>query len=82
MDILKILAIGTLNIVCFFIGTRLGQQTAKGEPIKMLSFNPLEKIREREAKRESEKEQEKIETIMQNIENYDGTARNQKDIPT
>ena len=81
MDILKILAIGTLNLMCFFVGAKLGQQTAKGEPIKMPSFDPLQKIREREAKRESEKEQEKIETIMQNIENYDGTARGQKDVP-
>lgn len=81
MEILTILVTGTLNIVCFFIGAKVGQKVVKGEPIEIPSLNPMDAIREKEEKREARKEQEKIETIMRNIEKYDGTPLGQEDIP-
>ena len=81
MTILTILTVGTLCIVCFFVGAMVGQTVSKGEDIKLPNVNPLEAIREREAKKETETEQDKINTILQNIESYDGTAYGQKDVP-
>ena len=73
--------VGTLNIACFFIGAKVGQTVAKGEKIEMPSVNPIEVIREHKDKKEAEREQDRIETIMQNIERYDGTADGQQDVP-
>lgn len=81
MEILLILTVGTLNIVCFFIGAKVGQKVAKGEEVKLDIPNPIEIIREHNDKREAEKEQDRIEAIMRNIERYDGTAEGQEEIP-
>ena len=75
-----ILAVGALCIGCFVIGAKVGQKVSKGEEIEVPSVNPFEAYRKHEAKREAEKEQEKIDTIMQNIECYDGTSKGQKDV--
>ena len=78
--LLIILAVGALCIGCFIVGAKVGQKVAKGEEIKMSYENPFEAYRKREAKREAEKEQNKIDTILQNIECYDGTTKGQKDV--
>lgn len=71
----------TANIVCFIIGAKVGQAVSKGEPIEMPSVNPFKAYREREARKEAEREQDRIDTILQNIDNYDGTAQGQQDVP-
>lgn len=81
MIILTILTVGILNVVCFFIGAKVGQTVAKGEDIKLPNVNPLEAIKELSAKKEAEAEKSKVETILHNIDSYDGTANGQKDVP-
>ena len=81
MDILLITVVSTLNIVCFFIGAKVGQKVVKGENIEIPSINPMEVIRDREEKKASRKEQEKVDAILHNIEVYNGTPLGQKDIP-
>ena len=81
MEILLALTVGALCIVCFFIGAKVGQKAAKGEDIKLDIPDPIEAIREHKDKKQADKEQERIDIIMQNIESYDGTGRNQKDVP-
>ena len=84
MEILLVLilalVIGTLNVVCFFVGAKVGQKGIKGEPIELPSINPMEAIREAQDKREAEREQRKLDIIQQNIETYDGTGNGQKDV--
>ena len=77
---LLIMVTGTLCIVCFFIGAKVGQKASNGEPVELPSLNPLNAIREHKNRVAAEQEQSKIETIMQNIEKYDGTARGQEDV--
>lgn len=79
--LLLIFATGFLCLVCFVAGARVGQKVVKGEPIELPTINPMEAYREREAKKEAAREQERLETIMQNIEAYDGTASGQRDVP-
>lgn len=81
MDILTILVTGTLCIVCFFVGAKVGQKVVNGEPIELPTLNPMDAIRDREEKKEAKKEQEKIEAIMRNIERYNGSSIGQEDIP-
>ena len=84
MEILLIvilaLVIGTLNVVCFFVGAKVGQKVDKGEPIKTPSLNPINAIREAQDKREAEREQNQYDTVLHNIEIYDGTGNGQKDV--
>lgn len=81
MDIVLILVVGTLNVVCFFIGAKVGQTVSKGKDIEMPNLNPFDAYREHEAKKEAQREQDKLDTVLQNIESYDGTPRGQKDVP-
>ena len=81
MEVLLLLATGALCIVCFLTGAKVGQTVSKGEEIKTPTVNPLKAYREHEAKREAQREQDRIETIMRNIEGYDGTDRGQEDVP-
>ena len=70
-----------LNIACFFSGAEIRQKVDKGEAIEIPVKDPLQAWREREEKKDEAKEREKLETIMENIDNYDGTGEGQKDVP-
>ena len=81
MEILLILAVGALNIVCFFIGAKVGQTVAKGERIETPTVNPMKIVREHKVKKEAEMAQDRTNIIMRNIDRYDGTGRGQEDVP-
>ena len=81
MEILLILTVGALNVACFFIGAKVGQKVAKGEPVEGSIPEPLKAIREREGAKEAKREQERLETILRNIDNYDGSENGQEDVP-
>lgn len=80
VTILIILTVGILNIGCFFIGAKVGQKVVKGEPIEIPSLNPMKAYREAQERKEAEREADKLDTILQNIEAYDGTGAGQKDV--
>lgn len=81
MEVLLLLVMGAVNIACFVIGAKIGQKTAKGEAIELPTVNPLELVQEHRAKRAAQAEQDKVDTILRNIENYDGTGYGQEDVP-
>ena len=81
MDILTILVVGTLNIVCFFIGAKVGQTVSKGETIEVPTINPIKAYNEHKDRQEQEREQKRLDVILRNIENFDGTANGQEDVP-
>ena len=64
MEALLLLIEGTLNVVCFFIGAKVGQMVVKGEKIEAPTLNPVSIIREHRDKKEAEFAQERINTIM------------------
>ena len=80
-ETLLLLVAGGINILCFFIGARIGQKVAKGETIETPRLNPIEAIKEHNSRREAERKQDRNEIILQNIEKYDGTGFGQKDVP-
>lgn len=82
----KILTLFILsNIACFLAGVLIGISTTKipKEPKekKPITLNPKKIIKNKKQQKEVEKEFERLDTIMQNIESYDGTGANQKDVP-
>ena len=79
MNIALVLATGTLCIACFLIGAKVGQ--AREEKIKLPTLSPIKVYREHTAKKEAQMEQNRIDTIMRNIEVYDGTGKGQEDVP-
>lgn len=79
--ILLILVIGVINALCFFIGAKIGQKVVRGETIETSIKSPLELVSEAKSNFEYRKEQERLQTIADNIDNYDGTSIGQKDIP-
>lgn len=80
MTVLTVIAVSLLNILCFVIGVKIGQKTANGESIELPTVNPINQIRAKQDRRKAEEEAEKLETILRNIESYDGTGKGQKDI--
>lgn len=81
MEALLLLIMGVVSIACFIIGAKVGQAVSKGEPIEAPTLNPLKAMQEHADKKQAKAEQERIETIMRNIESYDGTGANQEDVP-
>lgn len=81
MEVLLVLTVGALCIGCFLVGAKVGQTVSKGDEIKLPTINPLEVYREHEAKKAAQEQQDRLDTIMRNIESYDGTANRQADVP-
>lgn len=80
-SILLIAITGTLNVVCFFIGAKVGQTVSKGKDIQLPNVNPVKAYQEHRERKEADREKEKIDIILGNIERYDGTANGQEDVP-
>ena len=80
MEVLLMAVISLSNIACFLIGARVGQKVSRGEPVVLPTVNPMKAYQENKAKKEAEMEKSKIDTILRNIDNYDGTAFGQEDV--
>jgi hypothetical protein len=81
MEVLWIAVLSAANIACFFVGAKVGQAVAKGNPVEIPVKTPVQIVKELKAEKESAREKDRMETILSNMENYDGTGNGQKDIP-
>lgn len=81
MEALLIAVVALSNILCFMIGAKVGQTVAKGEKIELPSVNPVKAYKEHQSRKEAEAEQDKLDTVLQNIEAYDGTSIGQREVP-
>lgn len=81
MEVLLMAILSLSNIACFLIGAKVGQKVVKGETIETPTVNPMKAIREHREQKEAEMERDRIETILRNIDNYDGTNYGQEDVP-
>lgn len=79
MDVLLLVVFICLtNVVCLIAGATIGMKASRGEEIKVP--NPVEKVKSFKETQEYKKEQEALDTMMYNIDVYDGTGLGQKDI--
>lgn len=81
MDILLVLTVGALCIGCFLIGAKVGQTVSKGEDIVLPEVNPVKAVTDYRNRREAEREKNKYDTVLRNIDIYDGTGVGQEDVP-
>ena len=87
MEVFIILAllvlVGIQNLVCVIIGIKIGLALNKGESFSLP--NPIKEYADQQGKKQADKkakaELTMIETILHNIENYDGTGFGQLDVP-
>ena len=68
-------------LLCFVVGAKVGQTVSKGEAVELPDLNPTKVFLVHKEKKKADEEQKRLEIVMQNIENYDGTPDNQKDVP-
>lgn len=81
MEQIALLAlVGVMNIICFMVGAKVGQSVQNQEPVTLPDLNPAHAIQAHRERKEAEMEQDRIDTILRNIEAYDGTPAGQKDI--
>lgn len=78
--IILVLLMGGMNLLAFLIGARTAQKANKGEDIKLPNMNPVEAYREHREQEEASKEQERLNTMLENINNYQGDGIGQQDI--
>lgn len=80
MEVLLLVVMSVSNIACFVIGAKVGQTVSKGEKVETPNLNPLKAYREKQARKEVEQKQDEMNTILRNIDRYDGTSRGQEDV--
>jgi hypothetical protein len=78
--IILVLLMGGMNLLAFLVGARTAQKADKGEEIELPTLNPMQAYKEHREQSEANKEQERLNIMMENINNYDGTGAGQKDI--
>lgn len=79
--ILMLLVIMTAsNIVCLVMGAKIGQQVAKGQPVKVDLPNPVAAIKEHREESQTAAKQSQVEAILRNIDRYDGSPLGQEEI--
>lgn len=79
--IILIASVGIMNILCFFIGAKVGQKVVRQETIELPKIEPLKTIKQYNENKEVIKLQERERIISENIDNYNGTSLGQQDIP-
>ena len=78
--IILVVLMGGMNLLAFLVGAKTAQKADRGEEIELPTLNPMKAYQEFTEQREAKKEQEELDTILDNINNYDGTSNGQKNI--
>ena len=73
---------GIFIILAYTLGLKNGQKIKNNEEIKIPEINPVKMVRNEIETFEQKKKQDAYDTMMANIDNYDGTGLGQKDIPS
>lgn len=75
-NVLLVCVVCLSNLVCLTMGARIGQKANK----EIRLPDPVGKLREVKQSREREEEQKQVETMLYNIDVYDGTELGQKSL--
>ena len=79
-SIILVIVTGCMCIWSFVIGAKVGQAVRNGEKVETPTVNPMEAYRQHKAQQEAETEKNRIDTILRNIDNYNGTAYGQEEV--
>jgi len=78
--ILTCTVFGVFLCISFFMGAKLGQKVSSNQEIKLPTLNPVKIAKEYKEDKKAKDELDKYNTVLSNIENYDGTSNNQKEV--
>ncbi|MDD7755314.1 MAG: hypothetical protein PUJ51_12540 [Clostridiales bacterium] len=82
MENYEVIILCVINLISFAVGAKIGQGSIRGREI---TFNPVKAIKndlkENKINKKEDLRRRKIETALENIENYNGTGLGQKEIP-
>ena len=82
MENYEVIILCAINLISFAVGAKIGKCSIKGREI---TFNPVKAIKndlkENKINKKEDLRRRKIETALENIENYNGTGLGQKEIP-
>ena len=79
-SIILVIVTSAMCIWSFIIGAKVGQAVRNGEKVEVPTVNPMEAYREHRAKKEAEMEQKRFDTILNNIDSYNGTSEYQEEV--
>lgn len=79
--IVLVLAISAVNAWCFLLGAKVSQTVLQGEKVQLPTVDPLNAYRQHQSHKQAQEEKSKLDAIMRNLDNYDGTGFGQEDIP-
>lgn len=80
ITILTCTIFGVFMCISFVLGAKIGQIVQRDKPIVIPSLNPVKMVKEHIENKKEKEEIEKLNTILDNIDNYDGTGNNQKEV--
>ena len=66
------------HIFCLIIGVKIGQKVVQGKEVTVP--NPITAIKEYQEEKQQSEEEERTRTMLENIENYNGTELGQRDV--
>lgn len=75
---MELIVLSISNILCFFIGAKIGQKVVRNEKIEIPT--PKVIIKEHKKMKEEQKEIDNFNKILQNINNYDGSDIGQVEV--
>ena len=81
MEVLAFAVMGAVNILCFMIGAKVGQAVKNGNAVEMPTVNPVKIVQKHKEQKELRAELDAMQTILNNIDNYNGTSIGQADVP-
>lgn len=79
-NLILIMAVGVICIGCFLVGAKVGQKVVRGETINIAPPKFENLLKDKEDRKQAELEAQKLGTIMQNLEKYDGTSFGQEEV--
>lgn len=71
---------GVFILVSYTLGLYNGQKLANKEKVSIPVVNPVKAVQEYQEDKREKKELEEFNTMLSNIENYDGTGLGQQEI--
>jgi hypothetical protein len=78
MEALLLLVAGAINVACFMVGVKAGKEMRDTKTPPTSHFKPP---RAHRVDKDAQTQKDKLETILRNVECYDGTGYGQEDVP-
>nr|DAN99603.1 MAG TPA: hypothetical protein [Caudoviricetes sp.] len=67
-----------LSVFCFIKGYNIGARETNKPEIKLET--PMQKIERAKENKKAEEKRSRLNTLLENIENYDGSSKGQKEL--